>query len=292
MKKTRFIPYGYTVRNGRTVVEHTEADIIRQIFIDYINGASLKEIAEDLTTRRIPYTEKTSIWDKARIARIIDNIKYTGHDEYDPIIDEKIYEEAVNAKILRQRGIAERESEMVRFLRNKVKCASCGSPMVRRICSKNKVKESWTCTNGECGCRVRISDTDIVEKITILMNRIISNTELMIPKPKIQAKDSHVVEKYQQDIINELRQKSPSEDYVVARIGDIATQLYKESQAKKMIAAQIAKKRAMLMTPQKTFNGEYFSDLVAYISINASGKVTLHTKTDTDIKEGAEEIEC
>ena len=104
MKKTRFIPYGYTVRNGRTVVEHTEADIIRQIFIDYINGASLKEIAEDLTTRRIPYMEKTSIWDKARIARIIDNIKYTGHDEYDPIIDEKIYEEAVNAKTLKTTG--------------------------------------------------------------------------------------------------------------------------------------------------------------------------------------------
>ena len=29
MKKTRFIPYGYTIREGRTVIEHTEAEIIR-----------------------------------------------------------------------------------------------------------------------------------------------------------------------------------------------------------------------------------------------------------------------
>ena len=91
MKKTRFIPYGYTIREGRTVIEHTEAEIIREIFDEYIKGASLKEIAESLTQRKIPYTEKTDTWDKARIARIIDNAKYIGDDEYDPIIDEDTY---------------------------------------------------------------------------------------------------------------------------------------------------------------------------------------------------------
>lgn len=88
MKKTRFIPYGYTMRNGRTVIEHGEADIIRYIFDEYIKGASLKDLAEELTARKVPYTEKTEVWDKARIARIIDNAKYTGSEIYDPIIDE------------------------------------------------------------------------------------------------------------------------------------------------------------------------------------------------------------
>ena len=32
MKKTRYIPYGYTVQNGTTVVEHSEAEVIRRIF--------------------------------------------------------------------------------------------------------------------------------------------------------------------------------------------------------------------------------------------------------------------
>ena len=89
MKKTRFIPYGYTIREGRTVIEHSEAEIIREIFDDYIKGASLKDIAESLTQRKIPYTEKTDVWDKARIARIIENAKYIGNEEYDPIIDEE-----------------------------------------------------------------------------------------------------------------------------------------------------------------------------------------------------------
>ena len=66
----------------------------------------------------------------------------------------------------------------------------------------------------------------------------------------------------------------------------------KETQAKKMIAAQIARKRAMLMQPQETFNSEYFSDLVSYLYLDGSGSITLHTKTDTDIKEGEDHGKC
>ena len=78
MKKIRYIPYGYTMRNGRTVIAQDEAVVIRGIFSAYINGASLQSIAELLTERKIPYSERTDVWDKARIARIIGNAKYIG----------------------------------------------------------------------------------------------------------------------------------------------------------------------------------------------------------------------
>ena len=78
MKKTRYIPYGYTMRNGRTVISGEEAEVIREIFKSYLNGASLKAIADGLTDHQIPYTQKSATWDKARIARIIDNAKYAG----------------------------------------------------------------------------------------------------------------------------------------------------------------------------------------------------------------------
>ena len=94
MKKIRYIPYGYTMRNGRTVIAQDEAAVIREIFSAYINGASLQSIAELLTERKIPYSERTDVWDKARIARIIGNAKYIGDGEYDPIIEEEQYEEA------------------------------------------------------------------------------------------------------------------------------------------------------------------------------------------------------
>ena len=288
MKKTRFIPYGYTIRDGRTVVEHNEAEIIRYIFDEYIKGASLKDLAENLTRRKIPYTEKSDVWDKARIARIIDNSKYLGDGDYDPIIDEDTYEGAVSAKTARQRNTVERECEGIALLRNRVKCEKCGSPMVRRICSKRNIKESWTCTNDECGYRLRISDGDLLLKITLLMNRIIENTELMIPKPKTRPKDSPTVAALQNEIDIELNRGNPSQEYVVSKVCDIASQLYKETQAKSMIVAQIARKRVMLMKPQETFNCDYFSDLISYITLGDSGKVTLHTKVEAEIAEGEE----
>ena len=48
MKKIRYLPFGYTIRNGHTVIEQQDADIIRNIFNTYIQGASLKEIEEEL----------------------------------------------------------------------------------------------------------------------------------------------------------------------------------------------------------------------------------------------------
>lgn len=48
----------------------------------------------------------------------------------------------------------------------------------------------------------------------------------------------------------------------------------------------------MLMKPQESFNCEYFSDLVSYIGIGDSGKITLHTKVETEITEGDEELGC
>lgn len=289
MKKTRFIPYGYTIREGRTVIEHTEAEIIREIFDEYIKGASLKDIAENLTQRRIPYTEKTDVWDKARIARIIDNAKYIGDEEYDPIIDEDTYEGAVSMKAARQRNTVQKECEGIALLRNRVKCEDCGSPMVRRICSKRHVKESWTCQNAECGKRLRISDGDLLQKITILMNRIIENSELLIPKAKTRIVDSPTVANLQRQVDAELGKDHPSEEYIVEKISDIASQLYKETQAKKIIVAQIARKRASMMKPQENFNCDYFSDLIDYITLSSSGKVRLHTKVGTEITEGENE---
>ena len=48
MKKIRYLPFGYTIRNGQTVIDQQEAETVRGIFTAYIHGASLKEIAEDL----------------------------------------------------------------------------------------------------------------------------------------------------------------------------------------------------------------------------------------------------
>ena len=66
---------------------------------------------------------------------------------------------------------------------------------------------------------------------------------------------------------------------------DVADQLYRETQAKETVTAQIARKRALMMSPQSEFNGEYFTDLISYITLTNTGRITLHTKTEAEIRE-------
>ena len=83
-----------------------------------------------------------------------------------------------------------------------------------------------------------------------------------------------------------MQREHPSEEYIIAKISDIASQLYKETNAKDMIVAQVARKRALLMTLQDVFNCDYFTDLIDTVTIDPNGSVTLTTKTNTRITEG------
>lgn len=285
MKKIRYLPFGYTIRNGHTVIEQQEADIVRNIFKAYIQGASLKEIAEDLTAKQIPYTERTCVWDKARISRILENAKYTGDEEFETIIDEDIYEEAAAVKSARRWNQAAQESEGIRQIRDRVRCGQCGAPMLRHINSKREIRESWTCSNADCGIRVRISDGELLRKITLLMNRVIANADLLLPHKIVRRTDSPAVQELQQQIANEMLREQPDEQRIVDLLREIAGQLYRQTNAKTQIAAQIARKRAALMHPQDAFNSACFSSLIDAVSLSAGGSVILHTKTQTEIYE-------
>lgn len=283
MKKIRYIPYGYTMRNGRTVISNEEAEVIREIFKAYLDGASLKAIAEELTGRQIPYTQKTTTWDKARIARIIDNAKYVGTEEYDPIIDEDMYEAAVSLKTARQRNTCEKETDAIELLRDFVRCECCGQPMKRRISTKHRIRESWNCTNGECGIRVRISDAQLMETLTVLINRIILNNHLLQPKPRKRYEPDAKVTKVGNEIALELERDEPSEDYIISKTIEMASLMYEQSSTKLTLTVSIARKLAQTMVIQDEFNRDYFTALASHITLGEQGRVVLHTKTETEV---------
>ena len=53
--------------------------------------------------------------------------------------------------------------------------------MHRRVNSKLRIRESWECTNPNCGIRVRISDNHLLEIVVSLLNRLI--TKIRKAKP-------------------------------------------------------------------------------------------------------------
>ena len=163
--------------------------------------------------------------------------------------------------------------------------------MKRRVNSMYRIRESWECTNTECGQRIRISDAHLLQRATVLMNRIISNSHLLVPHPKRRKEISLEVRRISREIDAELERDNPSDAFITAKTIEMAGRLYAESNTQLQIAASIARKRVNMMIPQETFNPDYFSDIIDYLILGSSGKVILHTKTDAEI-EGEEENEC
>lgn len=283
MKKKRFIPYGYTVKNGLTVIDTDEAKIIRGIFDAYLQGDSLKEIADTLTALKVPYTEKTTAWDKARIARIIENARYIGDDEYANIIDEDTYEQALRLKSSRQLKALQSESKNIAQIKKYVRCAECGKPMTRHTNNACRIRESWACSNPECGASIRLGDNQLQENLKILMNRIIQNEQLLSPTIKREKVISPRLGELNNEISRELERENPNEDYIIEKTIEIGHELYNSTTDRMAIITALAKKRVRMMSIQEEFNLDYFLDIAEYITIDTSGKVKLYTKTGTEV---------
>ena len=98
----RKLPFGYQMRMGEIVRNEPEAKAVQEIFLQYTLGASLKEIAEQMSKAGPTYDEDKS-WNKNMVARILENAKYTGTDSYPKLVDIKLFEAAAEKRQTKQR---------------------------------------------------------------------------------------------------------------------------------------------------------------------------------------------
>ena len=90
----RMISFGYGFADGKLSVIAEEAETVKGIFSDYVNGKILKEIADDLTARQVNFFNGKCSWNKNMIFRIIENGKYIGEDGYPAILPIALFERA------------------------------------------------------------------------------------------------------------------------------------------------------------------------------------------------------
>ena len=97
----RKLPFGYQMRKGEIVRNEPEANAVQDIFLQYTLGASLKEIAEQMSKTSPAYDEGKS-WNKNMVARILENAKYTGADDYPKLVDTALFEAASTKRQTKQ----------------------------------------------------------------------------------------------------------------------------------------------------------------------------------------------
>ena len=98
----RKLPFGYQMCMGEIVRNEPEAKAVQDIFLQYTLGASLKEIAEQMSKTGPTYDEGKS-WNKNMVARILENAKYTGVNSYPKLVDIKLFEAAAEKRQTKQR---------------------------------------------------------------------------------------------------------------------------------------------------------------------------------------------
>ena len=99
-----WLPYGYTTEGqgteARPVVDQHAAETVRRVFAEYLNGASMKRIADGLTADGIP-TARGGKWAQGTIAAILANPFYTGQVQSDGALVRGGHEAIVTAKQFR-----------------------------------------------------------------------------------------------------------------------------------------------------------------------------------------------
>lgn len=175
--KIRNIFYGYKFENGKIVIDNNEAEIVKYVFTEYVNGLSLLKISNLLIQNGIEYLPNQVKWSKNKIRRIIENENYLGNKKYPQIVSEDIFNQANRIKDKKDTAKNTNRSNYIYKLKLPVLCSECNCEMKRRRQASDKITEKWFCT--ECGHSVSIFDIDLISKITDTLNYLILNPTLI-----------------------------------------------------------------------------------------------------------------
>ena len=93
---------GYTKdEDGHLVIEPTEAEIVKRIYLEYLQGASLKQIGESLESDGILTAAGKSRWRPETIKKILKNEKYIG----DALLQKTYTVDVLTKKRVKNNGI-------------------------------------------------------------------------------------------------------------------------------------------------------------------------------------------
>ena len=285
MKKHRSLPFGYTITDGRLIIEPSEAEAIRKIFADYAGGASLSELAATLTKLQIPYSEKRTEWNKNMVARIIGNRKYTGADGFDPIIDLDIFKEANLSKDQKIKKQHCHDNTTIGIFRARLICKECESRMIRLYEKRNREQVRWICENPACRIRICISDELLECRVVDRMNLIIDNPDLLECPDCYLIEDSGSIQRSR--TAQELGRMCDSGNYSDEQLLDVilsgAQKRYDQCpqvQGNAITGVSIAFSEA---EKSEELDTELFLKTANHILLDADGSIQLRLKNGKDI---------
>ncbi len=234
---------------GQIVYKPPEEKVARRIFIRYDQGDSLDTVTDWLRRQDVPYCEG-KIWNKNIVARILEDIRYTGTDGYPPIISTELFESVKEKRSKRSAPI--RQTEAQKVLRQK--------------------------------CQKKITQ-DAEQQVLFLMNKLILCPAIIQCPPRVAADDSKItaMETELEDMLTEL---PVDMDAAKKQILSLATARYQtidsgdyETEKLRRIFRQ--------MEPMPELDADLLRKTVSTVLIDSNGSVKLVLKNKQLIQEKA-----
>ena len=272
----RTVPFGYAVEKGKKVIVADEAAVIIEVYEHYCSGETFKQIADSLTARGVKYLKNDSQWNKNNVARLIDDSRYLGNEEYPQIVPAELYERVRTCREGRSAKKAELHSD-IKLIKDKLVCGQCGKPFSRK--NKWKTREKWICSSG-CKCSVYLDDITIIRNInSVIANPMVctlqgKNISSYTPTSNITRLTNDVNRMLEQTKIefmtvanSILECASEKFDCCSIEVNDELTQLILE-----------------MFAEATGFNEELIAQTVEQIIIDENGKIKLRVKSGVEIK--------
>lgn len=181
------IPFGYRVENKKIVIDEERAEIVREIFNEYVNGKRVPDIINALTDRGIFYKGKPFVLNT--VYSMIKSKRYAGiyyykdkfyGNIYPPIITQDLLSKIQDLLKENQKG---KNGKVEKFLlRNKLICGYCGKGIQgdSGTSKTGKIMYYYKCMGRKRthDCNKNINRKDALEKL------VINSTLQLLNKPE------------------------------------------------------------------------------------------------------------
>ena len=279
MKNRRF-PYGYEMQNGLILICPKEADTVKQIFSQYLNGENLKNIAEMLTENKVEFLPGEYRWNKSRIKRVIEDKRYMGDNTYPAIIDKDIFARANAEKDSRRRYINPVITNEKKLIAHRVICAECGRKLFHNTDSRLNNSEKWYCKNENCKLRVYMTVAELEQQITEILNLLISKPEFT----EYEETDIHTelpieIRRIENEIERQLESIDFNKNEIQNMILQCAAKKYDNYKSVRHITVRL-KADFEQSSPLSVFNTDLFDRTVSTIMIDKNSKISLQLKNN------------
>ena len=243
----RKLPFGYQIKLGEVVVNPDEAKLVNDIFHWYINGDSYGVLVKKLREQSVPYNVE-KLWNKNMVARILEDKRYTGTEDFPMIISSEALASAQKKRSAKQ--VLVQKSPAQKLLR-KLSGNTATEQMERQVLD--------------------------------LLNGLTGHPEQITAPPSVEKTFSTV--QLQRELEMILERQPINEEEAKQLIFAVAAEKYRDIGSEEYETVRL--KRIMARTaPGRELDAELLRNTVSEIHISATGNIRIQLKNNQIIERG------